>query len=175
MAEAARDLHSAAAAGHEERVRELLAAGADVHEPVPPVQETPLHAAASNGRERVVEALLAAGANPRALNLSGHTPLMLAAGGGHASCSLPLLAAGDTSGVEGANCWICMHHWAIWAAKHPDSDRALQTLHALLDAGCDAAHATPKVGTALNRLLSLHLRYARESGQQLTHVPEMVR
>lgn len=171
-------LHFAAEAGDEQRVRELLAAGAYVDQPALPEEmqdETPLHLAAREGHAGVVEALLAAGTDANACTLYGHTALMLAAGGGHVTCMLPLLAAGADMESEDEDGWGCLHHWAAWAAEQCDIDQALQRLRPLLGSGCEAALAAPGPGSVLGALLLEHLAYDSPPGRPLPRMPEMDR
>ncbi|HET6249513.1 MAG TPA: ankyrin repeat domain-containing protein [Tepidisphaeraceae bacterium] len=71
-------LHEAAAAGHVEIVRLLLAHGADVACITPLLAITPLHVAAQNGHKDVVELLLANKADVNVRDTLGDTPLHLA-------------------------------------------------------------------------------------------------
>ena len=67
-------LHMAAANGHVEIVRVLIAAGADV-KVTNSEKNTPLHWACLNGNAEVVTLLLAAGASPTAINAYDRTPV----------------------------------------------------------------------------------------------------
>jgi hypothetical protein len=83
----------ASAFGHEGVAAALLdnARGATTLEAAAKDSNTPLHAAASEGRREVVVLLLQRGANPRLLNISGHTPLLLASDHGHVGAAAALL------------------------------------------------------------------------------------
>ena len=81
------DIFHAAKTGNIDRVRELIAAGANVNQ-----QDnnglTPLHWAAENGHQAVVQALIAAGADINQQDNDGWTPLLHAAGwDGHQAVS----------------------------------------------------------------------------------------
>jgi ankyrin repeat protein len=78
-------LHKACAgskAGHLSAVRQLLAAGADVHA-LNKWRETPLLTAANHGQAEAVDALLRAGADPCRCTDTGWSPLSIAAYKGH--------------------------------------------------------------------------------------------
>lgn len=73
-------LHKAAALGHVEEVRRLIASGHSVNEVDPDTGRTPLHAAASRVQVGTMTALLAAGADIDRLDNLGISPLGVAAG-----------------------------------------------------------------------------------------------
>jgi ankyrin repeat protein len=81
------------ASGSIERVRELIAAGAEVNRRHK-YGSTPLWRAALHGRVDMVSALLAAGADPGAYADDGSGPLYWAASGGHLPVVELLLARG---------------------------------------------------------------------------------
>ena len=87
------DIFEAARTGNIDRVRELIAAGANVNQ-----QDidgwTPLHLAAYNGHQAVVQALIAAGADVNQQDNDGRTPLHRAACYGHQEVVQALIAAG---------------------------------------------------------------------------------
>jgi ankyrin repeat protein len=102
MAERLPPLHRAAAIGDDQRVRELLAAGAlvDTNAPdlrplnISPMQGArPIEWAAARGHAAVVDALLAAGADPGMVG-DQRSPLALALACGHADAAERLLDAG---------------------------------------------------------------------------------
>ena len=87
----------AAKEGHEELLRELLAAGAS---PNPPdVSHTPLRGAAIFGRDGCIRLLLDAAADPNHCSAGRRTPLMGASMSGHESTVALLLAAGADPSV----------------------------------------------------------------------------
>ena len=90
-------LTGAASEGNVEKVRQLLAAGADKNAQDPFVGLTPLHYAASCGHKSVVEVLLAAGADKNLKTKSGETPLDVAKKKGHTALIDVL-----TGGYQGA-------------------------------------------------------------------------
>lgn len=92
-------LRAAAAEGDLERVRSLLAQGADpdAWDGAHPGLPTPLLAAAFVGHEAVVATLLAAGASAERANTQGRTPLHHAADQDHGQVVALLLAAGARS------------------------------------------------------------------------------
>jgi ankyrin repeat protein len=75
-------LHHAAISGEMSKVRQLVAAGADLAKRddwhLPPRNQTPLHYAAAGGIVAVVDSLIRAGADPRAVDYSGWTPMIVA-------------------------------------------------------------------------------------------------
>src|SRR5215218_8664390 len=81
------------ASGSSGRVRELLAAGADVNRRHK-CGNTPLWEAAFHGREDLVAILLTAGADPGVYADEGSGPLYWAASNGHRAVVERLLAAG---------------------------------------------------------------------------------
>jgi hypothetical protein len=91
-------LHWAAWHGGVNAVKELIAAGANVH-----VEargrvlggRTALHFAADNGDTEIIGALVTAGADVNHLDRDGYTPLMNAASHGHAHAVKALIAAGS--------------------------------------------------------------------------------
>eukprot|EP00439_Symbiodinium_sp_Y106_P002694 s9437_g1.t1 len=83
----------AAKSGYLDKLRKLLADGAD-KEARDVNRSTPLHLAARNGRIECLRELLAAGCIKEARDDSGSTPLHLAAFKGHVQCVCQLLAAG---------------------------------------------------------------------------------
>lgn len=83
----------AAQIGHVDRVRWLLARGADIDQTDVAGWTALLHAA-STGEESVIRYLMAKGANPHTLAADGSTPLLIASRYGHARCVRFLLAIG---------------------------------------------------------------------------------
>ena len=75
-------LHHAAISGDLAKVRQFVAAGADLAKRddwhLPPRNWTPLHYAAAGGDVAVVDTLIRAGADPRAVDYSGWTPMIVA-------------------------------------------------------------------------------------------------
>ena len=83
---------AAAACGEPEALAQLISGGsAALEQPRGWVQQTALHAAAGGGYTECVSRLLDAGANPEARNVSGRSPLMRAAMGGHVGALNALL------------------------------------------------------------------------------------
>jgi len=76
------DLMDAARTGNAEKVKALIAAGADVNAKGE-AGETALMGAASEGNAEAVKALLAAGADINAKNNNGETALMISEKSGH--------------------------------------------------------------------------------------------
>ncbi|MEO1087432.1 MAG: ankyrin repeat domain-containing protein [Acidobacteriota bacterium] len=128
------DLAEAAAAGELERVRALMADGADVDEPGGD-GFTALVLAATYGRADVAEALLEAGADPSkpARNPTLTTPLHGAAGGKDPEASdrilAGLIAAGAALDAEQAGGFTALHRAA--GAGHT------RLVRRLLEAGAD--------------------------------------
>jgi len=75
-------LHHASISGELVKVRQLVAAGADLDKRddwhLPPRNWTPLHYAAAGGNVAVIEHLIRAGADQRAVDYSGWTPMIVA-------------------------------------------------------------------------------------------------
>ena len=86
-------IHYAAFCGHNQGIRELLAAGAHINEEDFDLR-TPLHVAAYNGQDSCVKELLAVGAHIEAYDHEGGTPLHLAAANGQINSIDVLLSAG---------------------------------------------------------------------------------
>ncbi|KAL0636975.1 hypothetical protein Q9L58_004078 [Maublancomyces gigas] len=95
-------LHLAAANGHAETVKALLARGSKSDSTATHLRNTALHEAATNGHMDTVEILLAdcGGVNIGAMNSEGETALALAAGSGHTETVEALLFGGaDVEGI----------------------------------------------------------------------------
>ncbi|KAJ1472802.1 ankyrin repeat-containing domain protein, partial [Baffinella frigidus] len=82
----------AASQGRTEKVKQLLANGADIEERGGPYRSTPLHIASLSNYEVVVLLLLERGAEVSPTNKDGETPLHYAALGGHTTVGRLLLA-----------------------------------------------------------------------------------
>ena len=82
VAPGAMTLHQAALGGHQQKVTDLLNAGADVNMS-DIVGRTPLHMAALGGHRQLTEFLLSKGADPQARDKDGRTPQALAVSRGH--------------------------------------------------------------------------------------------
>jgi ankyrin repeat protein len=87
------DLVRAAAAGDAERLRHLLAVGADPNAVTPDWRSSLIHAA-GQGRLDMVRMLVGAGADVDWRDVDGVSPLMRAAAGGHAGVAAYLIRAG---------------------------------------------------------------------------------
>jgi ankyrin repeat protein len=125
--------------GHDEVVRELLAAGCD-KDNADAFVDTPLYAAAAMGHEGVVRELLAAGCDKDKANSDGATPLCIAAGKGHAGVVWELLATGCEKNKAGNGGRTPLHIAAL--------DSHEEVVRQLLAAGCkkdtaDSDGATP--------------------------------
>ena len=112
-------LSRAASFGHDEVVRRLLQAGADIHMS----DESPLRCAVENGHDKVVQTLLVHGADVRVYE---GAMLCLAADCGHAGVVATLLKAGDVDLLDHALC-------AAAQAGH------VEVVKLLLKAGADPA------------------------------------
>ena len=99
-------LMKAAASGHDQVVRELIRAGADVNGK-DKYKRTALHWASWWGQSNVVKTLAEAGANLNMQDEDGMTPLMKAAYWGRANVVVELIRAGaDVSIVSSHKCYI---------------------------------------------------------------------
>lgn len=125
---------AAAACGEADALAPLLAGGATALEEARGwVQQTALHAAAGGGYTECVTRLLDAGADAAARNVSGRTPLMRAAMGGHVGALHALLRhqrCRDALDVEARD------DVGDTALRLAAQDGHLGTVAALLRAGC---------------------------------------
>lgn len=87
-------LHLAAALGHTDEVKRLLASGADAQAASPLAGMSPLYMAVFSGRVEPCQILLAAGGDVNAAQDLGYTPLHAAVSCGHLEVVKLLLAAG---------------------------------------------------------------------------------
>lgn len=169
-------LMCAAANGHVEVVRALLAGGAnanaasDANKVDGGPGSTPLHHALSRGHVAAAEVLLDAGADPNAIGRYGRTPLTAAlmsaravrlvlSRGGQTSPKTrrkdvdpPLYVA--TNAVCQTGSWVkrdgkmVMEVEAVWARR----DEVFEIFRMLVDAGADPNAPGPRGGTTLARL-----------------------
>ena len=102
-------LHRAATGGHVERVRQLLADGANVDVRQAKFRGTPLQYAAKQGHGATVQTLLDNGASVDARDSHDRTPLIWAAMGGHSDVIERLLDAGADINAEGSGGWTPLH------------------------------------------------------------------
>jgi ankyrin repeat protein/beta-lactamase regulating signal transducer with metallopeptidase domain len=126
----ARSLHEAAVSGDIERVKSLLASGADANDKQDETGRTPLLEAAEQGHRDVAELLIANGADVNARSGdAGWTPLIGAVNERHAEVVKLLLEGGAQVDADDASGYtpLC---YAIW-----NEDEAL--IRALLAAGAD--------------------------------------
>jgi ankyrin repeat protein len=145
-------LVKAARAGDVERVRGLLAEGADANVKVGG-SRTALGVAAEQGHLAVVQALLAAGADPNARGPMAMTPLMEAARVNHAEVMRALLAAGadvlvSLTQIPGS-CDSALHFAAIANAR--------EAARLLVEAGAEV--------DARDEMQNTPLMLATEAGQ----------
>ncbi len=105
------------ASGSVERIRGLIAAGADVTRPGRSAGgRTPLAAAAATGRADIIAELLGAGAPIDAIDANGVTPLYLAATWGHEPAVELLLTHGADANAAGPG-----SNPPLWAAVYNGS------------------------------------------------------
>ena len=103
-------LMRAAHFGHDQIVRELIRAGADVNRKY---KQTALHRASRKGSFSVIKTLANAGANLNEQDVEGMTPLMWAAEQGYAKVVVELIRAGaDVSVVSSHEYW-----WSVAAGS----------------------------------------------------------
>lgn len=150
-------LHAAAANGHLEVVRLLLATSSraiDVPAMHGMMRMTPLHMAVDGGHLEVVRLLLAAGACVAASDqANGITPLLVAAEKGDTAALRMLLAAG-------ADVNAAMQHGltALHAAAHSGQ---LETIRILLAAGADVAATVEDQDSGSGRCTSIEVAQQR--------------
>lgn len=121
---------TAAGNGDIERVRSLLASGANVDARDPDYGMTPLMWAAARGHRDVVSELLDRGADIDALSASEqNSALMLAAHGGHVFVVRTLLRRGADARLRNSRDATALHHAA--------TSGSLEIIRQLLDAGLD--------------------------------------
>ena len=99
-------LMEAAAYGHDQVVRELIRAGADVNGKNYYYKQTALHWASSRGHSSVIKTLAEAGANLNVQDVWGVTPLMRAAEEGDANVVVELIRAGADVSVVSSHEWL---------------------------------------------------------------------
>ena len=102
-------LWKAAANGRVERVRQLLAGGADMEERGGVFESNPLHMAARRGQVDVVGMLLEAGANLSSTYHNGETPLHCAARHGRHAVIMLLLCKGANVFSKNNQGWMALH------------------------------------------------------------------
>lgn len=161
-------LSSAAACGHMEVCRELLACGASVHA----FDDLALRSAAAAGRTTVCIMLLDAGADMLAHNEDDHCALIVAAAGGRletcvallhrmpADVPVPILSECLESAAKHGNVELCT------ILRDHGAELSLSALKAAAGAGCVdvVAWMLPLMGDAdLNELPDANMMHARET------------
>jgi hypothetical protein len=116
-------LHRAAMGGHVERVRALLAQGANVDVRQREFHGTPLQYAAHNGNGEIVQVLLEHKATVDSQDKQGRTPFIWAAMGGRSDMIRRLLDAGANIDAENEGGWTALHYAS--QGKHPDAAQLL--------------------------------------------------
>lgn len=157
----AMSLQKAAEQGDVDRLRELLAAGADPSE-FDSMGRTALVVAAGAGQPQIVKLLIAAGANPSLPDRVGFTPLYVAVARGDPQCIKELLDAGVQVNEQDPNGWTALMH----ATKRRD----LAILRLLLGAGADPSLKAADGTTAADiaRWRTLRARLTGEGWWELT-------
>jgi ankyrin repeat protein len=125
-----KELYEAAGKGDVQRVRQLVAAKADLEYENILSGRTPLMIATFKGRAEVARVLIAAGANANAKAKNGETPLALAAHHGRAEVARMLLAAGVNANA--------MADYGMTPLNIAARHRHAEVAQVLLDAGADA-------------------------------------
>ena len=148
--------------GDAEAVRRLLAAGAQVDQPIMANGGTALHVAAAENDIPMAQILLDAGADVRATNEYGSMPLMTAAGNGARECAQLLLDRGAQINAVDAN--------GLSAIARAIQHGQLDMLDFLADHGADL-DVTSNTGWTL-----LHLAAAQDNAETIRwcadhHVP----
>ncbi len=140
-----RELRTAAYKADVERVKALLAGGANVNYQDPKAnKETALFTAANRGHVEVVRLLLAVGADPNLkTHLFSNTPLLVAGEGGHAEVARLLVAAKADLNARFSNSFSTLELAA--GRGH------VEVVKVLLEAGADLRAASPKDRSALAR------------------------
>ncbi|MCI0335383.1 MAG: ankyrin repeat domain-containing protein [Planctomycetes bacterium] len=106
------EIHRAAMDGHPQRVRELIASGANVNEREMRLHGTPLHYAARNGHGETVKALIEMGVRVDARDTNNCTPLVWAVKGGHSDVIRRLLDAKANINAQDSRGWTPLHYSA---------------------------------------------------------------
>ena len=157
-------LHTAAAAGHTDIIKELVKLGAYVYA-TNSLGCTPLHAAAMQGKSEAVLCLMSLKADPRASDSEGYTPMHYAAGEGHLQCLQHLLDVGQCDETLKTFQGLTVLHVAVTEGKLSVVEYLLQRnphLAAIPDSdgvlAIDYAKTSNKPNTDIIRLLEVRSR-----------------
>jgi len=163
-------LHKAAAAGHLENVKELLAAGTDVNAKNDRGW-TPLRQAAGSGHKEIVELLIANGTNVNAKDEGGMTPLHWAADRGHKEIVELLIANGTDVNAKSKDGWTPLHQAAseghketveLLIAKGADVNAKIKDGRTPLDQA-EASWSSPN----RNEIIDLLCKHGGKTGEEL--------
>jgi ankyrin repeat protein len=156
-------LERAAGNGNLERVKKLLAEGANINavDEDTTWEKTPLIAAAEAGHVDVVKYLLARGADTRKTTAAGGSALRLAVENGHAGVVEALLAAKADTEHDTDSYGRSPLVWAVLAAKHGNRNDHVRIIGLLARAGakCRRTMTLPVSGKEMPIA-----RYADEAG-----------